>query len=99
VPNLRTMVTELGTGLGMLGHDDVDEVLAIRSPVMRSLSPEDWDRLSTVRAGGAYRRGVSRGLGERARLPTRLVTAYEDDVPNRWSGRVSSGPPGTKSPR
>ena len=54
VPNLRTMVTELGTGLGMLGDDDLDEVLRARSPVMRSLSPDDWDRLSSVRAGGAY---------------------------------------------
>jgi hypothetical protein len=54
VPNLRTMVTELGTGLGMLGYDGVEEVLATRSPVMRSLSPEDWDRLSAVRAGGAF---------------------------------------------
>jgi hypothetical protein len=54
VPNLRTMVTELGTGLGMLGQGDVDEVLKTRSPVMRSLSPEDWDRLSSVRAGGAF---------------------------------------------
>ena len=48
------MVTELGTGLGMLGDDDLDEVLRARSPVMRSLSPDDWDRLSSVRAGGAY---------------------------------------------
>ena len=54
MPNLRTMVTELGTGLGMLGHDELDEVLRARSPVMRSLSPEDWDRLSAVQAGGAY---------------------------------------------
>jgi len=54
VPNLRTMVTELGTGLGMLGDDDLDQVLRARSPVMRSLSPDDWDRLSSVRAGGAY---------------------------------------------
>jgi hypothetical protein len=54
VPNLRTMVTELGTGLGMLGYDDLDEVLRARSPVMRSLSPDDWDRLNSVRAGGAY---------------------------------------------
>src|SRR5580704_6888217 len=41
------MVTELGTGLGMLGDDQLDVVL-------RSLSPDDWDRLSSVRAGGAY---------------------------------------------
>jgi hypothetical protein len=54
VPNLRTMVTELGSGLGMLGHDSIDGALAARSPVMRSLSPDDWDQLSSVRAGGAF---------------------------------------------
>jgi hypothetical protein len=54
VPNLRTMVTELGTGLGLLGHRDIDQALAARSPVMRSLSPEDWDQLAAARAGGAF---------------------------------------------
>jgi hypothetical protein len=54
VPNLRTMVTELGTGLGMLGDVDIDGVLRERSPVMRSLSPEHWDRLGQLRAGGAF---------------------------------------------
>jgi len=54
VPNLRTMVTELGTGLGMLGDEDLDHVLATRSPVMHSLSPENWDLLRSIRAGGAY---------------------------------------------
>jgi len=54
VPNLRTMVTELGTGMGMLGFGDIDEVLATRPSVMRSLSPEHWDRLGSVRSGGAY---------------------------------------------
>jgi hypothetical protein len=48
------MVTELGTALGMLGHDDVDLAIASRSPVMRSLSPDDWDQLQVVRSGGAY---------------------------------------------
>ncbi|MGP0030407.1 MAG: hypothetical protein ACLPVF_07865 [Acidimicrobiales bacterium] len=54
MPNLRTMVTELGTGLGMLGGGDLDQALHARSPVMRSLSPEDWDLLASARAGGAY---------------------------------------------
>jgi hypothetical protein len=54
VPNLRTMVTELGTGLGMLGDDDLDAVLDTRPTVMRSLSPDNWDLLNSVRAGGAY---------------------------------------------
>ena len=54
MPNLRTMVTELGTGLGMLGDDDIDAALAARSPVMRSLSPDDWDQLCAARTGGAF---------------------------------------------
>ena len=54
MPNLRTMVTELGTGMGMLGTPDLDEVLSTRPVAMRSLSPEHWDRLNAVRAGGAY---------------------------------------------
>jgi hypothetical protein len=48
------MVTEVGTGLGMLGLADLDEVLATRPAVMRSLAPEDWDTLAQLRAGGAY---------------------------------------------
>jgi len=48
------MVTELGTGLGMLGDDDLDNVLATRPAVMRSLSPDNWDLLNSIRAGGAY---------------------------------------------
>jgi hypothetical protein len=48
------MVTELGTGLGLLGSDEIDQVLATRPAVMRSLSPEDWDLLDSLRAGGAY---------------------------------------------
>jgi hypothetical protein len=54
MPSDRTTVTELGTGLGMLGLADVDEALRSRTPVMRSLSPDMWERLSRLRAGGAY---------------------------------------------
>jgi hypothetical protein len=48
------MVTEVGTALGMLGLADVDEALRTRTPVMRSLSPETWDRLASLRAGGVF---------------------------------------------
>ncbi len=54
MPSDRTTVTELGTGLGMLGLADIDEALRSRTPVMHSLSPEMWERLSRLRAGGAY---------------------------------------------
>jgi hypothetical protein len=48
------MVTEVGTGLGLLGATDLDQVLAERPAVMRSLSPEDWDQLALLRAGGSF---------------------------------------------
>jgi hypothetical protein len=54
VPHPRTMVTEVGTGLGMLGLDSLDEALRSRTPVMRSLSPENWDQLGLLRTGGTY---------------------------------------------
>ncbi|HTX63797.1 MAG TPA: hypothetical protein VMD28_09160 [Acidimicrobiales bacterium] len=54
MPSDRTTVTELGTGLGMLGLPDVDDAVRSRTPVMHSISPEMWEHLSALRAGGAY---------------------------------------------
>jgi len=54
MPSDRTTVTELGTALGMLGLGDVDEAVRSRTAVMHSLSPEMWERLAGLRAGGAY---------------------------------------------
>jgi hypothetical protein len=54
MPSDRTTVTELGTGLGMLGLEGRAESLRSRTPVMHSLSPEMWDRLELLHAGGAY---------------------------------------------
>ena len=54
MPSERTTVTELGTGLGMLGLDGIDEAVRSRSAVMHSVSPEMWERLLQLRQGGAY---------------------------------------------
>ena len=54
VPSDRTTVTELGTALGTLGLADVEHAVRSRTPVMRSLSPEMWERLAALWAGGAY---------------------------------------------
>jgi len=54
MPSDRTTVTELGTGLGMLGLAGIDEAVRSRTPVMHSLSPEMWERLTRLRSGGAY---------------------------------------------
>ncbi|HZQ28703.1 MAG TPA: hypothetical protein VFA94_13485 [Acidimicrobiales bacterium] len=52
--DLRTTVTELATGLGMLGYPSVAEALAARPPEMASVSPELWDQLAGAHAGGAF---------------------------------------------
>ncbi len=54
MPSDRTTVTELGTGLGMLGVAGIDEAIRSRPAAMHSLSPEMWDRLDRLRSGGAY---------------------------------------------
>ena len=54
MPSDRTTVTELGTGLGMLGLSDIDQAIRARPAVMHSLSPEMWQHLAKLRAGGAY---------------------------------------------
>lgn len=50
----KTMVTEVVTGLGMLGLPTVDDALYTRPSTMVSLSPEDWTTLAGLHAGGAY---------------------------------------------
>ncbi|HEV7888562.1 MAG TPA: hypothetical protein VGO92_13470 [Acidimicrobiales bacterium] len=51
---LRTVVTELATGLGMLGLPTLDEALAARPAAMVSMSPAEWDRLAGLHEGGAF---------------------------------------------
>lgn len=50
----RTRVTELTTGLGMLGLPSVGDALARRPGAMVSMSPEEWTRLGALFDGGAY---------------------------------------------
>ncbi len=54
MPSERTIVTELGTALGMLGLGGIDAAVRSRTPVMHSLSPEMWGHMARLRAGGAY---------------------------------------------
>ena len=80
MPSDRTTVTELGTGLGMLGLPSIDQAVQARPPVMHSLSPEMWEHLARLRSGGAYeaefhaawangRAFLTAGDGLRGRLP------------------------------
>ena len=54
MPSERTFVTELATGLGMLGDDDLDTVMSKRPSAFVSLSSGDWDRLAGLWVGHQY---------------------------------------------
>src|SRR5215207_4064795 len=49
------MVTELATGLGMLGFDTLEVSLASEPREMVSVSPELWRTLQDLHQGGAFR--------------------------------------------
>lgn len=51
--DLRTTVTELTTGLGMLGYPDIAGALADRPAEMASVAPEQWRQLEAAFSGGA----------------------------------------------
>jgi hypothetical protein len=55
MPDLRTTVTELATGLGMLGYPTVGDALAARPGAMVSVSPETWGLLAAAYSGEAHR--------------------------------------------
>jgi hypothetical protein len=53
VADLKTTVTELITGLGMTGHESLEEALVREPPSMVSVSPERWHELRGAYEGGA----------------------------------------------
>lgn len=61
MPSDRTFVTELATGLGMVGYDDLEQVLARRPAVLANLTDQDWDRLSALWHAGTHRSDFAAG--------------------------------------
>ncbi|MGH9028718.1 MAG: hypothetical protein ACRDV4_03795, partial [Acidimicrobiales bacterium] len=54
MPSDRTFVTELATGLGTLGDDDMCLALGRRPAEMANLEVGDWERLHSLWESGAY---------------------------------------------
>lgn len=54
MPSVRTEITEIVTGLGMLGLPTVEDALFVRPSVMRNVQPAHWDRLDEAFASGTY---------------------------------------------
>lgn len=53
---IRTEITEIITGLAMLGFRDLDEALRVRPMSVVNLEAEHYERLSAARAAGAHDR-------------------------------------------
>ena len=51
MPDRLTTITELVTGIGMLGYDDVGEAVQARPTQMVSVAPALWDDLERWRSG------------------------------------------------
>ena len=54
MPELRTEITEIVTGLGMTGLPGVDAALAARPALIRNVTVAHWDRLDEARAADAH---------------------------------------------
>jgi hypothetical protein len=89
VPDLRTVVTEVVTGLGTLGRPDLGIALEGRPADLVNVAPATWDLLAAAHAGGAYAEAFSTAWsngvaflaareGLRHRIPLRI----------EWKGSV-----------
>jgi hypothetical protein len=54
VADLRTTITEVVTGLGMVGADDVDHALAARPDAIANVAPGVWDTLARAWKEGRH---------------------------------------------
>lgn len=54
MPSIRTEITEIVTGLGMLGLGDVDEALEVQPALLQNVPAAAWQRLSVARNSGEF---------------------------------------------
>lgn len=54
MPSDRTFVTEIATGLGMVGDDDLASVIVRRPPEISNLTAANWDHLTALWQSGSY---------------------------------------------
>ena len=83
MPSLKTEVTEIVTGLGMLGYASLADALRARPPEMVNVGTENWKRIQSAFASGhhageffgAWGNGIaflSHSFGLRERRPLRI---------------------------
>jgi hypothetical protein len=85
--DLRTTITEVVTGVGMLGFDDVEVALAARPDALVGVEPEAWDALQR-----AWKEGVQRDVFLASLMNGRAFLTADDALRGRhprlieWKG-------------
>lgn len=59
MPTLRTEITEIVTGLAMLGFPSIERALAVRPRAVRNVEPHHYDALDAARAAGSHDRAFT----------------------------------------
>ena len=54
MPSLRTEITEIVTGLAMLGYRDLTQALEVRPGHILNVEPDHYDRLAAARTAGKH---------------------------------------------
>jgi len=92
MPSLRTEITEITTGLAMLGLGDLDWALDARPGELVGVGTGEWDRLAAAREAGAHDAGFARAWANglaflraddalRSRVPARIEWKGPDKLP------------------
>ena len=94
MPALRTEITEIVTGLGMLGIESLNVALDARPAEMVNVTAQDFDRLARARASGQYGTG-NRHQRRTARSPLESRTdaqGFRDSAVCGWARRGAVEP-------
>ncbi|HKY47684.1 MAG TPA: hypothetical protein VJQ79_06845, partial [Acidimicrobiia bacterium] len=93
MPALRTEVTEIVTGLAMLGFPDVDRALAIRPDWLIHAGPAELDRIAGARLEGGFSLEFATAWENGVRF-LRSPDGLRGRVPNRVEWKGHHKPPG-----
>jgi len=93
MPELLTEITEIVTGLGMLGHDSVDEALASRPAALKKVKADHWARLDAARSDNLHAAAFD-AAWENGRLFLRSADGLRDRLPALIEWKGPHRPPG-----
>lgn len=93
MPALRTELTEIVTGLGMLGIERLDDALTARPPEMLNVATRHFDRLVRARESGEYA-SLFGGAWDNGRAFASSVDGLRHRRPLRVEWKGSHQPPG-----